>query len=45
MAKYETLEDLQRAEEEIKEVDHLIERESDSTIKAALQETDRKSVV
>lgn len=39
MAKYETLEDLQRAEEEIKEVDHLIEQESDTMIKAALQET------
>lgn len=39
MAKYETLEDLQRAEEEIKEVDRLIDKESDSTIKTALQET------
>lgn len=39
MAKYETLEDLKRAEDEIKEVDLLIEQESDATIKAALQET------
>ncbi len=39
MAKYETLEDLKRAEEEIKEVDLLIEQEGDATIKAALQET------
>ncbi len=39
MAKYETLEDLKRAEEEIKEVDQLIEQESNATIKAAIQET------
>jgi len=39
MAKYETLEDLQRAEEELKEVDRLIEDETDISVKAALQET------
>ena len=39
MAKYETIEDLQRAEEELKDVDRLIEQEGDATIKAAIQET------
>jgi len=38
IVKYETLEDLQRAEEEIKEVDNLIGNESDMAIKAMLQE-------
>ncbi|MDP3208679.1 MAG: hypothetical protein Q8M65_05990 [Rhodoglobus sp.] len=37
--KYETIEDLKRAEAEVQEVDRLLEQEQDSTIKDAVQAT------